>query len=102
MDQPSQMNCRTSPVTQKLHGTVANQAACEMGLDYSITGNTTTGAYVRLGQREFGSADDVLLSHAILLCAVRADHHLHLLQCRIATATAEQPPSLLWPGRHVV
>ena len=36
----------------------------------SNTSNTTTGAHVRLGQREFGSADDVLLPHAILLCAV--------------------------------
>ena len=63
--------------------------------------NTTTGAYVRLGQREFGAADDVLLADAVLLCAVRADHHLHLLQRGIAAAAAEQPPSLLWPGRHV-
>ena len=116
MDMPSQMNCKTSPVrcslrhlhthglagaSQRLHRTLASWAAREMGPDHSSTSNTTTGAYVRLGQREFGSADDVLLPHAILLCAIRANHHLHLLQCRVATATAEQPPSLLWPGIHV-
>lgn len=56
-------------------------------------------AHLGLGQGEAGAAQDVLLAHAVLLCAQRPHHYLHLLQSCIAALAAEQATHLL-PNTH--